>query len=37
MFIPTRSRTLSDIIGFINAIAGINAQQRRGGHHGVAD
>ena len=37
MFIPTRSRTLSNIIGFINGIAGAKTQQRQGGRDGAAD
>lgn len=37
MFIPTRSRTLSNIIGFINGIAGAKSQQHEGDRHGAAD
>ncbi len=37
MFMPTRSRTLSNIIGFINGIAGAKSLQRQGGRHGAVD
>jgi hypothetical protein len=37
MFIPARSRTLSNIIGFIKCIAGSKTQQRQGGRDGAAD
>ena len=35
MFIPARSRTLSNIIGFIRAFAAGNFQLSRGGRHGI--
>lgn len=35
MFIPNRSRTLGDIIGYINGVAGAKAQQCQGGRHGA--
>ncbi len=37
MFIPTRSRTLSNIIGFIHACADDNSQLSRGGRYGITD
>ncbi len=36
MFMPRRSRTLSNIIGFINGIAGAKSQQGQGDRHGAA-
>jgi hypothetical protein len=37
MFIPSRSRTLSNIIGFIHTCSDGNSQLSRGGRYGLTD